>query len=97
MRLVILLASLIAASSAFSTCRNVWVDDDFNSATPPVMKEVCDSTLDLPAINLPGVQPIQRPQVRPIERATVPPVGTTRCRTQSVYEHGRWVNKQICQ
>lgn len=94
---LITLTLLLAIPSSYAACRNVWVDHDHNPATPPIQKQVCDSTLDLPAINLPGVQPIQRPQIKPIEPIGLPPLGTTQCRTQSVFENGRWVNQRLCQ
>lgn len=94
--LLALLFTLSFATGASAACRNVWVDHDYNASTPAIVQQVCDSTLDVPAINLPGIQPIQKPQVRPIERPTIPPIGTSRCRTQSVSEGGRWVDKQIC-
>jgi len=64
--------------------------------TPAVKKQVCDSSLDLPAIQLPTLRPVQTPQLRPIESPRLSPIGTSQGRTQSVFENGRWVNKQTC-
>jgi len=91
--MTLFLFSSIGTSAA---CKYVWVDHDYNVATPAIQKQVCDSTIDIPAIKPPSIRPIQRPQIAPIQTPRVPPIGTTQCRTQSVYENGRWVNKQIC-
>ena len=87
---------LLASSFAYAKCEIKWVDHDYNSLTPAIAKQLCDSTLDLPAINNPGIRPIQQPQIRPLPRISIPPIGTKNCNTQSVFENGRWVNKQVC-
>jgi len=96
MRLLILTAFMVVSSCASAGCKTVWVDDDYNSMTPAVEKQICDSTLDLPAFNNPGVRPIQSPSIKPIESLSLPPLGTSRCRTERVYENYRWVDKKIC-
>jgi len=88
---------LIATSQANAACRIVYVDHDFNALTPVVKKQVCESQLDLPAINNPGLRPIQTPALKPLEPLTLPPLGTTRCRTQRVWDGYRWVNQRLCQ
>lgn len=90
------LGCLVASTVGIAACKNVWVDHDYNISTPPVQTQVCDSTLDLPAINLPGVQPIQSPGLRPLEPVGLTPLGTTQCTTQRVYEYGQWVEKRLC-
>lgn len=93
----ILTASITClALNAHGACRITWVDHDYNIATPPIQKQVCSSTLDLPAINNPGIQPIQQPRIRPIPQPSIPPIGTTRCSLQNVYENGRWVTRRLC-
>jgi len=81
-----------------AACRWVWVDHDFNLSTPAIQKQVCDSTIDIPAIRPPTIRPIQQPRIRPIEIPTIPPIGTNRCRTQNVYNENarRWELKRIC-
>ena len=86
----------IPASGADAACTVRWVDHDFNAATPPIQKQICDSAIDLPAINLPGIQPIQRPQIRPLPAIGLPPLGTTNCSNQSVFENGVWVTRRLC-
>jgi hypothetical protein len=82
--------------NSYGACQIKWVDHDYNVSTPPIQQQICNSTLDLPAINNPGIQPIQQPRIKPIESLSLPPLGTTRCSTQQVYENGRWVTKRLC-
>ena len=97
-KLTSILMSLMLSSYSFAACKWVWVDHDYDFTTPAIQKQVCDSTLDIPAIKTPSIQPIQTPQIKPIETPSIPPLGTTNCRTQSVYDYasGKWVNKKIC-
>jgi len=95
-KIISFLICLIFSSYTFAACKWVWVDHDYNLSTPALQKQVCDSTLDVPAIKTPSVRPIQQPQIKPIETPNLPPVGTKTCITQSVYENGRWVNKKVC-
>jgi len=87
---------LMISNLASAACRWVWVDHDYNASTPAINKQVCDSSIDIPAIQPPSIRPIQSPQIRPIEVPSIPPIGTTRCRNESVYENGKWINKRIC-
>jgi len=95
----VLVAALAFSTAVSSACKVVWVDHDYNAFTPAVKKQVCDSAFDLPAINNPGVQPIQQIQIKPIEPLALPPLGTTQCSTQQVYNQQamRWEQKRICQ
>lgn len=95
-KLLSILSLFFISTSSFGACKWVWVDHDYNLTTAPIQKQVCDSTLDIGTPKPPSVAPIQSPQIKPIESPTIPPIGTTQCRTQSVYENGRWVNKKIC-
>lgn len=92
-----LLTTLLLSTEVYAACRIQWVDHDYNSMTPPIKKQICDSTMDLPAINDPGLRPLQQPKLKPLEPVGLPPLGTTQCRTQQVYENGRWVEKRLCQ
>lgn len=90
--------SVLVSLNSWSACKNVWVDHDYNGNTPPVQKQICDSILDVPAVNLPGVQPIQSPTTKPVQTYNLPPLGTTQCTTQRVYDYGsgQWVDKRLC-
>ena len=96
MKKILLLALLLLPVSSQAACKYLWVDHDYNTSTPAIQKQVCDSTIDIPAIRMPSVRPIQSPQIKPIPSIGIPPIGTTRCRDESVYENGRWVTKRIC-
>jgi hypothetical protein len=87
---------LMFSANSFAACKWVWVDHDYNTSTPAIQKQVCQSSLDINAIKPPSIRPIQTPQIKPIQSPTIPPIGTKQCRTQSVYENGKWVNKKIC-
>ena len=96
--LTVLITTLTFSSGTRAACEIVWVDHDYNSFTPAVKKQVCNSSLDLPAINNPGVRPIQQPNIKPIEPLGIPPLGTTQCSTQQVYNQQtmRWEQKRLC-
>jgi len=98
MRLIVLLVGILGVTSASAACKVVWVDHDYNAFTPAVQKQVCDSAFDLPAINNPGVQPIQQMKIKPFEPLALPPLGTTQCSTQQVWNQQamRWEQKRIC-
>ena len=94
--LAVVSASAVFVMEANAACKVQWVDHDFNMSTPAIQKQICDSSLDLPAINLPGVRPIQAPQIRPIPSIGLAPLGTSSCTNQSVFENGRWVTRRLC-
>jgi hypothetical protein len=96
MKKIILLSLLFLAEPAFSACKWVWVDHDYNALTPAIQKQVCDSSIDLQVIKPAQVAPIQQPRIQPILPPVVPPIGTQSCRVESVFENGRWVDKRIC-
>ena len=93
-RIAFMIALLPLPSQA--ACKWVWVDHDYNSSTPAIRKQVCDSAIDIPAINTPSIRPLQTPSIRPLPSLGLPPIGTTRCRNERVYENGQWINKRIC-
>ena len=90
------LIAILLTSSAAAECRWAWVDHDYNVGTPAVYKQICSSTLDVPAVRSPSVRPIQSPQVKPLRSLRLPPLGTRRCETRSVFERGRWVDRDLC-
>ena len=96
MKLIITALLLLSSVSASAACKWVWVDHDYNMGTPAIKKQVCDSSIDLPAIQQPTLRPLQTPQLKPLGSLSLPPIGTSQCRTQSIFENGRWVNKEIC-
>lgn len=99
MKKLILIAAMTLPGISQAACRQEWVDHDFNTFTPPVLRQVCDNSLDLPGYNIPPVRPIQRPQIQPIQPPTVPPIGTSNCRLMSVYNEftRMWETRRVCQ
>ncbi len=96
MKILAAITLMVVSQSSLAACRWVYVDHDYNSSTPAIQKQICDSVLDVPAIRTPQVQPIQTPSIKPLEPLRIPPIGTTKCRMERVYEDGKWVNKQVC-
>ena len=94
--IILVLGLLTFSLNAFGQCKVQWVDHDYNLSTPAIQKQICDSSLDLPALPSPSLRPLQSPQIKPLETYGIPPLGTNSCRNQSVYENGRWVTKRLC-
>ena len=93
---VLLLTAL--SSSASAACKWVWVDHDYNSSTPAIQKEICDSILNVPTIRPPSIAPIQAPRIKPINPIGINPIGTKRCQVESVYNTRtrKWENVRVC-
>jgi hypothetical protein len=81
---------LATATTAAAACRWEW---DCSGGYPCKQVQVCDNTLnspairpygavELPAIKPPGVSPIPGSPVRPVQPPTIPPVGTTKCQDE---------------
>ena len=69
-------------------CKQVQVCDDANDATPIKPR----TTVEPPAIKLPGVSPIPGQYIPPAPGPAVPPVGTSGCRQTQVCDGNncRW-------
>lgn len=70
------IAGLVNAEVAGAACRWEWDC----SRGPCRQVQVCDSTIDVPAIRPPAIAPIPAPSIAPIPQPTVPPIGTSECR-----------------
>ncbi len=64
---------------AAAACRWTW---DCSQGYPCQQVQVCDNTLDLPALRPPEIPPIPPPTIRPIPKPTIPPIGTSQCQPQ---------------
>ena len=71
-----IVSTAIQPPPAFADCRWTW---DCSQGYPCRQVQVCDSTIDVPAIRPPEVPPIPPPALRPIPTPQVPPIGTTQC------------------
>lgn len=64
-------------ADALASCRWEW---DCSGGYPCRQAQVCDSTIDMPAIKPPGISPTPGPSIAPIPQPTIPPIGTSSCR-----------------
>ena len=97
MKTLLAITLLTISSTASASCKWAWVDDDYKTQTPAVRKWVCSDFRQPKVPDAPSVRPIQTPQVRPMNTPSVPMIGTTSCRTQSVYKNGTWVTVEVCE
>ena len=52
-------AALLVSQISHGACQWVWVDHDYNTSTPAIRKQVCESTLDLPATKPIATYPVR--------------------------------------
>ena len=74
--------------SALAQCRQAQVCDDFGQNCQ--VRQICNSTIDLPGINLPPLRPLPSMELKPLPSMQLPPIGTTSCTYMQV--NGRWQN-----
>lgn len=79
---------LVFASIADARCRKSQVCDNYGSNCRVV--DICDSTLDLPSVEIPPLRPLPSTDLKPLPSLELPPLGTTRCQYMQV--NGRWQN-----
>ncbi len=79
---------LTFATSVAAQCRQAWVCNDFGQNCK--VRQICGSSLDLPGINLPPLQPLPSMELKPLPSLQLPPLGTTQCEYRQV--NGRWMN-----
>lgn len=84
MKYFILLMVLSANVNAY--CSKSYVCNNGNCG----YIDVCDSTLDLPSINLKPLQPLPNIDLKPLPSLALPPLGTSKCQYMSV--NGVWQN-----
>tara|TARA_R110001592_G_scaffold121_1_gene670 strand:- start:746 stop:1033 length:288 start_codon:yes stop_codon:yes gene_type:complete len=90
--LVMLAVSIMSvATAAQATCRKAQVCDDFGMNCS--VKQICDSSIDLPSIELNPIKPLPSTQLKPLPSVSLPPLGTTKCEYKQV--NGNW--KNVCQ
>lgn len=82
--------SLSALSEqAFATCRWTFVNGR--------QQQLCDSTIDMPAIRPLGIAPIVPPSIAPIQTPMIPPLGTSSCRQAQVWNGQSYQWQTVCQ
>lgn len=75
---------------ADAKCRKSQVCDDHGRNCR--VQDVCDSTLDLPSVEIAPLHPLPSMQLKPLPSVSLPPLGTTKCRYMQV--NGVW--KNVC-
>lgn len=76
------------SSLAEARCRKAQVCDDYGQNCR--VQDICDSTLDLPSVELAPLTPLSSTQLKPLPSVGLPPLGTTQC--QYVQVNGQWQN-----
>jgi len=89
----ILLITLMTLSASLSTlaeakCRKAHVCDDYGQNCQ--VRQICDSQLDLPSIEVTPIQPLPSTRIKPLPSTSLPPLGTSRCQYKQV--NGVWQN-----
>lgn len=89
MRALILL--VLFSQAAFAECKKEYKCDEYGDCD---IVQVCDSTVDLPAINIPDIRE-KKPAfgLKPLPSVALPPLGTQKCSWQFV----GGIYKNICQ
>lgn len=82
--------ALVLPSTAHAACHKSQVCDDYGRHCH--IQDVCNSTLDLPSVELAPLQPLPSTQIKPLPSTDLPPLGTSRC--EYVQVNGQWQN--IC-
>ena len=84
-------ASLCSGEQALAVCHKSQVCDDMGMNCQ--VRDVCDSTMDLPSIELAPLHPLPSTELKPLPSMELPPLGTSHCRQMQV--NGMWQN--VCE
>ena len=88
---ILMFVSIFCFSSIVeASCRKAQVCDDFGWNC--TVKQICDSSLDLPSIDLDPLKPLPSTDLKPLPSLDLPPLGSTKCEYRQV--NGYWQN--IC-
>jgi hypothetical protein len=87
-------ALTLSSLGAQAACRSTFDC----SAIPCRQVQICDSTLDLPALPSPALPPVVMPSLRPLNPPTLAPLGTSACRQAYICNsYGQCAWRQVCQ
>ena len=86
-----LLVISLCSTTAEARCVKSYVCDDWGSNCH--YQDICDSSIDLPSINLPPLPSVRNPGLKPLASVQLPPLGTSECEQKVV--NGYW--KNVCQ
>lgn len=73
---------------SMAVCQKAQICDDYGMNCQ--VRDVCESTLDLPSVGLAPLPPLPSMEIKPLPSMQLPPLGTTRC--QQIQVNGRWQN-----
>jgi hypothetical protein len=76
------------ANIADASCRKSQVCDDYGNNCR--VQDICDSTLDLPSVELAPLRPLPSTELKPLPSMNLPPLGTSNCQYMQV--NGHWQN-----
>ena len=82
---------LLFSAASLAVCQKSQICDDYGMNCQ--VRDVCDSTLDLPSVGLAPLPPLPSMELKPLPSMQLPPLGTSRCQQMQV--NGRWQN--VCQ
>lgn len=85
------IAALIVISISSTTearCRKSQVCDDYGQNCQ--VQDICDSTLDLPSVELAPLTPLPSTELKPLPSVGLPSLGTSQCQYMQV--NGQWQN-----
>ena len=77
---------LLFSANINAQCLKSYVCDDYGNCG---YVDICDSSIDLPSINVP-IRPLDNIDVKPPASIAVPPIGTSKCQYMDV--NGTWQN-----
>jgi hypothetical protein len=82
------LAVATHSAPAQATCRSTFIDGR--------QGQLCDNSLDIPAIPTLGIPPLVPPSITPIQVPVIPPIGTTSCRQAQVWNGSAYQWRTVC-
>jgi hypothetical protein len=71
-----------------ASCKKSQACDDYGQNCRVI--DICDSTIDLPSVELPPLRPLPAIELKPLPSVELPPLGTTNC--QYIQVNGHWQN-----
>lgn len=81
------LVSMLFAIPSYAVCHKQQVCDGMGNCE---IEDICQSTLDLPSVEVDPIMRPYAPSIQPIQMPIIPPIGTTSCRLRQV--NGYWQN-----
>ena len=86
--MMVVISAMAVSGVVEAKCRKSQVCDDFGRNCR--VQDICDSTLDLPSVELAPLRPLPSTQLKPLPSVGVPPLGTSKCEYKQV--NGHWQN-----